>query len=281
LKKDKTPMLLKFIRWAYPKVERIFPALAHRYFIHLFFTPLRYTVPEKDKEVEEQAEQSTLLYGGKKIQVYSWGTGPIVLFVHGWAGRASQFRKFIPIFNHAGYRVVGFDGPAHGRSEGKQTNLIEFDAVLNQVLKTMGEPVAVVAHSFGGVALLFAIMNGLPVKKLINISSPTIGDEILNTYLKAIQGSKATVEAFQRHMLKTYNRSFDEFSALHFIKHVPPDLKLLLIHDDKDKEVTIDNPEALLKIYPGADFIKTSGLGHTRILKDDDIINKCLDFIKA
>lgn len=273
--------MLKFVRWTYPKVEKVFPALAHRYFIHLFFTPFRYAVPEKDKEAERQAEQSTLEVDGKKIQVYAWGTGPTIMVVHGWAGRASQFRKFIPVFTQAGYRVVGFDGPAHGKSEGKQTNLIEFDAVLNQVIKIMGEPVAVIAHSFGGAASLFAITNGLPVKKLINISTPTIGDEIINTYLKAIQGSKATAAAFQQYMIKTYNRSFDEFSALHFIKHVPPDLELLLIHDDKDKEVTIDHPLALQKIYPHATFLKTSGLGHTRILKDDDIINQCLGFIQG
>ena len=272
---------MRFVRWAYPKVEKIFPALAHRYFIHLFFTPFCYSVPEKDKEIERQAQQSTLHSGGKKIQVYSWGTGPVILVVHGWAGRASQFRKFIPVFNQAGYRVVGFDGPAHGRSDGNQTNLIEFDTVLTQIIKTMGEPVAIVAHSFGGVASLFAIVNGLAVKKLINISSPTIGDEIINTYLRAIQGSAATATAFKRYMMKTYQRSFDEFSALHFIKHVPSDLKLLLIHDDKDKEVTIDHVFELLKIYPSAGFIKTSGLGHTRILKDDTVINQCLGFIRS
>jgi hypothetical protein len=281
LKKDKTPLLLKFVRWAYPRVEKVFPSLAHRYFIYLFFTPLRYVVPEKDKEAEQQAQQSVLQVNEKKILVYAWGDGPVILVVHGWAGRASQFRKFIPVFNQAGYRVVGFDGPAHGRSEGKQTNLIEFNEVLDQVIKTTGIPVAIIAHSFGGVASLFAITNGLPVKKIINISSPTIGDEIINTYLKAIQGSKATAIAFQQHMIKTYKRSFDEFSALHFIKHVPPDLKLLLIHDEQDKEVTLDHPLALLEIYPRASFHKTSGLGHTRILKDDDIIHLCLDFVKG
>ena len=269
------------IRWLYPKAEKIFPSLAHRYFIHLFFTPFRYQVPDKEKELEQQAEQSTVVVDGKKIQLYSWGSGPIILLVHGWAGRASQFRKFIPVLNQAGYRVVGFDGPAHGRSEGKQTNLIEFDLVINQIVKTIGEPVAIVAHSFGGIASLFAIMKGLGVKKLINISSPTIGDEIINTYLRAIQASAATAKAFKLHMIRKFGKPFDEFSSVHVAQHLPSDLKLLVIHDDKDKEVTIDHALALLKVYPSAAFLKTSGLGHTRILKDDDVINHCLSFIRA
>ena len=281
VKKDKTPLSLKVISWLYPKVEKTFPSLAHRYFIHLFFSPFRYPVPEKEREVEQQAERSTVIVDGKKIQVYGWGSGPIILLVHGWAGRSSQFRKFIPVFHQAGYRVVGFDGPAHGRSEGKQTNLLEFNTVIHYVVKMMGEPVAIVAHSFGGAASLFAIMNGLGVKKLINISSPTIGDEIINTYLKAIHGSAATANAFKQYMIRRFGKSFDEFSSVHVVQHVPSDLRLLLIHDDKDKEVTIDHAMALLKVYPSAGFLKTSGLGHTRILKDDAIIHQCLDFIKG
>ena len=280
MKKDKTPLPLKIIRWVFPRLEKVFPYLAHKYFIRLFFTPFRYPVPEKERKIERDARQSTLEVEGKRIHVYSWGTGPIILTVHGWAGRATQFRDFIPVFVEAGYSVVGFDGPAHGKSAGKSTTLIEFGSVLKEVVKTVGLPVAIVAHSFGGVASLYSIMNGLSVHKLINISSPTIGDDIINTYLKAISGSSGTGQAFKEYMVKTFHKSFDEFSALHIIKHVPPGLKLLLIHDDLDKEVAISNPIELKNVYPQADLYKTTGLGHTRILKDSTVITRCLDFIR-
>lgn len=281
MKKDKTPLLLKIIRWVYPKVEKIAPILAHRYFIKLFFTPFRYPVPDKEKKAETFAETFTIEINGKRVQCYSWGKGDPVLFVHGWGGRATQFRRFIKPFNAAGFKVVAFDGPAHGKSEGKSTSLLEFEQVLVELCKQIGEPVAIVTHSFGGAATLFSIRNGLRVSRLINIASPTMGDEIINTYLTAIKGSASTANYFKEYVLKTQGKPFDEFTASHFVKHLPRPVELLLIHDENDREVHIKQAEHLIKLYPSAKLIRTNGLGHTRILKDDRVIRDCVTFVKG
>jgi fermentation-respiration switch protein FrsA (DUF1100 family) len=281
VKKDKTPLLLKIIRWVYPKVEKIAPPLAHRYFVKLFFTPLRYPVPDKEKKAETFAEKFAIRANGKRVQCYSWGQGKPVLFVHGWGGRATQFRRFVKPFNAAGFKAVAFDGPAHGKSDGKTTTLLEFEQALIGMYKEIGEPAAIIAHSFGGAATLFSALNGLQVSKLVNIASPTIGDEIINTYLTAINGSSSTAKYFRNYILQTQGRSFDEFTASYFVKHLPRPIDLLLIHDEKDKEVHIKQAEHLIKLYPAAKLIKTSGLGHTRILKDDQVISECVTFVKG
>src|SRR4051812_11065005 len=125
-KKRKLPLTLRLIRWVYPKIERLAPSLANLYFIKIFFSPLRYPVPEKERKAETFATKFSVLAAGKKIQCYTWGAGnKIVLVVHGWAGRATQFRRFIKPLTSLGYTVVGFDGPAHGASEGKKTSILE------------------------------------------------------------------------------------------------------------------------------------------------------------
>jgi pimeloyl-ACP methyl ester carboxylesterase len=279
-KKDNTPLLLKFVRWVFPKLELIAPSLAHRYFIRIFFTPLKYRVPEKEKEIRQRAHKFELRVDGKKIQCYEWGKGPVVLLVHGWAGRASQFRKIIEAFVIAEYKVVGFDGPAHGESEGKSTNIIEFEHVLRKIYEVTGVPEGIIAHSFGGGAVLYAAMLGLPVKKLINIASPTIGDEIIDTYLRTINGSWNTGNFFKGYMIKKFNKTFDEFTALYFITRIADLPEILLVHDEDDKEVYIKHAEALKKLYPGAILFRTKGLGHTRIMKDEAVINRCVTFIR-
>ena len=279
MKKDKTPLPLKIVRWLYPKVERVLPALAHRYFLNLFFTPFRYTVPDKEKKAESFAKKFTIEANGKRVQCYSWGEGKPVLFVHGWAGRATQFRRFVKPFNAAGFMVVAFDGPAHGKSEGKKTALAEFEQALIKIYERIGTPVAIIAHSFGGAASLFSASNGLTIPKLINIASPTIGDEIINTYLKAINGSSSTGKFFKDYILKTQGRPFDEFTASYFVTHLPRPIDLLLIHDENDKEVGIIQAEHIIKLYPAARLVKTKGLGHTRILKDDRVIKECVTFV--
>lgn len=269
------------VQWVYPKLERTVPALAHRFFVTIFFTPLNYSVPEKEKIIEKQAEKSVLHLDGKKIQCYSWGKGPIVLVVHGWAGRATQFRKIISSLVAADFRVIGFDGPAHGQSQGRSTNIQAFEKVLRMIYQTFGTPDAIIAHSFGGGAVLFAAMNGLTVKKLINIASPTIGDEIIQTYLTTINGSSTTGLFFKSYVKETTGKPFEEFTALHFIRNIHQDLRLLLIHDENDPEVSINHAIEVTKIYPKADLFRTRGLGHTRILRDDEVIRQCLSFIKA
>jgi hypothetical protein len=122
---------------------------------------------------------------------------------------------------------------------------------------------------------------GLPVKKLINIASPTIGDEIIDTYLRAINGSWKSGNYFKQYMVRTFGKTFDEFSSLHFIRHLPNPLKLLLVYDEDDKEVFIRHAEELIKIYPSAKLIRTQGLGHTRILKDDAVIETCFRFVAS
>lgn len=280
MKKDNTPLTQRIVRTIYPLLEKVAPSLAHKWFIYIFFTPLLYEKPEKERDLAAKAVLSSLVVNGKKIQIYSWGEGPMVLLVHGWAGRGTQFRKIIPALVKAGYRAVGFDGPAHGKSDGKQTNISDFSEVIKQIIKKEGEPVAAIAHSFGGAATLFGIMNGLPLKRLINIASPTIGGGIIGNFLRALNASPASAKALKDYVLKTTGKDFDYFSAMHTVRNLPNPISLLLIHDENDKDVFIEHPLALLKVYPQAKFLRTSGLGHARILRDQKVIEACLKFIR-
>jgi esterase/lipase len=281
-RKSNTPFLLRAVRWLYPKLERWAPLLAERIFRLVFYVPLSYRVPEKELEAANAAEKSTIDFQGKTIQLYGWGdkSRPYVLFVHGWAGRATQFRKFAGPINDAGYFMLGFDGPAHGKSGGTKTSILEFQDVLKKIFEVRGVPVAVVTHSFGGAAVLFSMMNGLPVKVLINIATPSMPDEILKTYLRAINGSWKSAERFKPYVKKMSGRDFEEFTTLYTIKHLPRPIKLLIVQDEDDQDVYALHADALLKVYPSAEILRTRGLGHTRILKDESVIRRCIAFIQ-
>lgn len=279
-KKDKTPPALKFVRWFYPKLEKVFPPLAYRFFLKLFFTPMNFQRPAKEDKAESFSRTFKIEVAGKAIQCYHWGNeGKVVYLIHGWAGRATQFRRFIKPLLKAGFQVIGFDGPAHGKSGGRSTTIVEFEEVLKKLFVLHGEPAGIIAHSFGGGVALFAAMNGLPITTLINIASPTIGDKIINTYMEAIGASEKTKTFFKKEVIKRYGKPFDEYTALHFVTQLKKDINLLLVHDEDDKEVSLEHPLALIAKYPKAQLHKTEGLGHTRILRDDAVIKKCVDFI--
>jgi pimeloyl-ACP methyl ester carboxylesterase len=205
--------------------------------------------------------------------------GEKIMLVHGWAGRAGQFRTIIPALLAKGFQVIAFDGPAHGRSEGKQTNPVEFADAMKKVIEADGPIHAIIAHSFGGVAALLAIQRGLPVTMLINISSPTIAEQVIQNYRRVLHASPAAGMAFRQHMIKSYGFTFEDISSLHLVQHLPKPINLLLIQDENDPEVAVENATELKKVYPAAEIFFTKGLGHTRILREASVISRCLEFL--
>lgn len=234
-------------------------------------------------DAEKTAEKFSINSNGSKIQYYQWGDPlkPYVLVVHGWAGRATQFRKFIPVFTDGGFRIIGMDGPAHGKSSGKRATLVDFSDAIKNLAIVKGVPLAIIAHSFGGGASLHSIVNGFPVKKLINIATPTIGDRIIESYLTVIGGSPSVGKGFKQFVRVKYGKPFEEFTTLELIKRVTDDFKLMIVHDKDDKDVELIHVEELVKVFPAARLNITSGLGHYRILKDDLVILSCLAFVKG
>ena len=277
--KRKTPPVLAFVRVLFPVMEKILPFLASRWAFKLFFSPMRFPWPQREMSARQNAVKFRLNVGDQQIQCYSWGQGPVVLFVHGWSGRGTQFFRFVEPFTEKGFKVVAFDGPAHGDSTGKSTDIIEFEQVMKALKTYYNEIQALITHSFGGAAAIFAISQGLNVRNLVNIGSPTNSDEIIAEFLKKINGSVKMAAGFDKLVQKKYGKPFSAFSSEVLAAHVPPPFNLLLIHDENDKEVSVEQAEKLQALIPWAELMRTSGLGHTRILRNDEVIDKSLSFV--
>lgn len=281
-KKNNVPLLLRVVRALFPVLEKVAPFLSDRIFRLVFYVPLRYGTPEREQEIAREGVEFTLRVGDKTIRGRHWGdpANPWILLVHGWAGRATQFRKFIPVLLENGYFVVGPDGPAHGQSDGRATSIPEFHQMFLALFRQFGTPAGIITHSFGGAAILYAAMNGLPVTRLVNIASPSIGDEILKTFLRAINGSWSSAERFKKYVIRKTGKPFDEFTALYAVRHLPKPIELMVISDEDDTDVVFRSAEELVRAYPSALLYRTKGLGHNRILKDEQVIARAVDFLR-
>lgn len=280
-KKLHIPLAIRIVRWSLPRLEMVAPHYAHKWFISLFFSPPRYTIPSAEREVLLKAQRSKLYIYDVPVEVYTWGTGPVVLLVHGWAGRASQFRSFVPYLTDRGYQVVAFDAPAHGNSKGKRTNIFQFRDAIMQLKNRTGDFHAVIAHSIGGAAAIFALSEGIKTQNVITIATPSVGDEIIHEFAKRIKGSVKAEEKLKAHILKTFQRPFHELMASHFAHQLDRNINWLIIHDEHDKEASMQSAQRLYEAYPRATVKITSALGHTRILRDEEVIATCLNFIEG
>jgi hypothetical protein len=115
--------------------------LAVEYFEKIFFSPLRIKLPKRKWSARQQATLEEIVANGLKIQTYVLGRCCQALCFSdawlGWPGNPIS-KVYSGISLAAGYQVVGFDGPAHGKSSGKRTTILEFETALKMVIGQMG-----------------------------------------------------------------------------------------------------------------------------------------------
>jgi len=127
---------------------------------HAFFSPSRYEVKPVDREIIEWGNNYRIPFDGGELAVTTWGSsGPAVLLMHGWGGARAQMTGFVDPLLFAGYRVVAYDQPAHGESNGKLTNLLEIAPTMDLIAKEEGSFHAIIAHSFGTLITSYALVN--------------------------------------------------------------------------------------------------------------------------
>ncbi|MCP4522560.1 MAG: alpha/beta hydrolase [Cytophagales bacterium] len=278
-KKKKLPFVIRFISWGFPKLEKVSSKAAQKVALNLFFTPARFPFPAPEKDMLAEAQLFSLSYKGNPLQGYKWGNSDKrILLAHGWASRGTQLYRFITPFLEEGYEVITFDQMAHGKSKGKRTNILDFSNVIRLVIDKFERFDAVIAHSMGGAATLLALKQKPRIKKLVCISAPTLSERLLEAFRQRLRASENTVSHVKNYVEKRYKAELSAFFAPAFQKELPQ-IIALIVHDEQDKEVSIDHAVTLHDLLPNSEFYRTQDLGHTRILKDDKVVEKIKTFI--
>lgn len=264
----------------YPLLEKSFPKAAHKLGYKLFFTPLKFKAPSRELPIIEKSNKLRFDIAEKSTQFYTWGdnSNPMVLLVHGWMGRAGQFYKLIETLIERQYFVVAFDGPAHGASTGTRTSVLDFAEAIAKVEEEFGKIQFAIGHSFGGITILRAIKNGVEIDNVAFIATPTISEDIVKQFEQRINASPATGDYFRNKVLKKFGVTFKSISASEAIKELDIN-SLYLVHDELDKEVNISHAKLMQERFPTAETHYTSGLGHTRILRNDEVVKKLVSRI--
>ncbi len=112
------------VRLALRLADRLHPALACKLAYPVFMHPRHRRLTPRARALLAQARPGRLQLGSYAVRSYSWGIGPIVLLVHGWGGRAGEWLDFVPPLRAAGLRVVAVDLPGHGRTGGRDSDVL-------------------------------------------------------------------------------------------------------------------------------------------------------------
>ncbi len=262
-------------------LQSIAPSLATKYAIKLFTTPITYKTPEREQTMAKSAKKEMILIPelNKKIMMYTYGYSKRkVLLVHGWSGRGTQMYKIADKLLENSFMTISFDAPAHGESEGKSTMMTEFITASNYIEKKYGPFEYAIGHSLGGMTVLNNIKQGLTVKKAIIIGAGDIITDIFNVFVSKIELKQKIVPKMKGYFLKKFGEDVDNYSASLVAKEVK--IPTLIIHDEEDREVPVSCAHNIRRNTEQGELLITKRLGHTRILKDDFVIDTILKFIK-
>ena len=248
-----------------------------------FFGPSRYEVKPVDREVIEWGNNYRIPFEGGELAVTTWGShGPAVLLMHGWGGSRAQMTGFVDALLFAGYRVVAYDQPAHGESDGKTTNLLEIAPTMDLIAKQEGPFDAIIAHSFGTLITSYALVhrNFPPPAKLVYFGA---FNRLLDSLprFQLLAGLPDEIMNGLREMIYD-NFGQDVLDAIVNEMLAPQiDIRALMFHDTADNVTPISDSRAIAKTWKYAQLIETSGLGHRGALQSKEIHEQVVRFLKS
>ncbi len=269
-------MIARVRKLAFRSVGYAMPDLAARWFEAVLLTPRR--APETGSARPCTPEESSRLpYGNGWLAVRSWGEGPAVLLIHGWGATAASLHAFVDPLVARGFRVVAYDHPAHGNSDGMRTNLIECAGAALQVGRTAGPLHAIVAHSFGGPTAAMALRYGLAASRVALLAPPASIMELSMDLGLALGFPRHVIERMAERLAQRFRVDWSEIRTDRLVRELS--LPLLVVHDADDRTVPHRDGVAVARAARRATLLTTRGLGHQGILGDATLIERVVGFV--
>ena len=260
-------------------LSTVAPGLAAMAAEQLFVTVVQHKRPRREDAWADGATRISIPSPHGDLAAWVWGDGPrTVMLVHGWAGRGLQLGAFVEPLVDAGYRVVAYDGPAHGESLGRRTNIFKLTEGLMAVAHAVGPVSGVIAHSLGTTAVLLAASrHGFDPGCFVAVSPMARTQTMTGWYGQMTGFSKDVVEQMRVRLESSVGFRWDEIEPLDLAAGFAAET--LVIHDYDDVELPASEGKALARAVPLGDVFLTGGLGHRRILRDPAVVAAAADFM--
>jgi pimeloyl-ACP methyl ester carboxylesterase len=204
---------------------------------------------------------------------FKWGSGKHkILITHGWGSKAADFIELITALREIDdLKIIAFDAPGNGSSEGELSNLLLYIEAVRAVVSNFGSPDILIGHSLGGMANVIAIKE-TNIKPLLLISlTPLIR---LKENFEASMAAADVSRQAQDKFLKSFEKHFGD-RADHFNLHDLYDFdgKHWLAYDKRDLISPYPFIKQFLNANPLVESHNYDGIGHDKIIKSPEVIS--------
>ena len=266
------------LRTAFGTVGRVAPGVAARWAETIFCTPPRHEPRGAEEAFIATGEGFGVAWERERLAAWEWGSGPTVILVHGWGSRAGRLATLAAALVQGGFRVVLYDAPAHGVSTGRSASLPEFARALRAVSEAVGPVYGLVGHSLGGAAISLALHGGLAAKRAVLLAPPSDVVVFSHAFADYVGLPRRAHDAMRRNLEARLRMRWDDI-------HIPTlarglQTPALVVHDRGDPDVPFFHAEEIVRSWPEARLVATTGLGHRAILRDPGVVRAAVEFLR-
>jgi hypothetical protein len=210
---------------------------------------------------------------------YSWGSGPLVVLVHGWGGRAAQMAPLAQQIAQYGFRAIALEVSGHGESAIRNTRWSYFLDDIKALFEHLQEPVyALLGHSAGALAMMASRrLRGTEAEKYICICAPSHPYPPVQVVVRKLNPPGEVVERFMSYISDQFEQSWEELVSGSSYANISGEI--MLFYDDEDRLVDLGNGERIRCWCPEAEFVKSSGYGHNRVLGSHELTASVVGFL--
>ncbi len=276
-----TNILKSAAQWLTPVLGRHWPDFWLTAILPYWFRSGPRRLPSRQRDYLATVTRKTTQYRQRKIRYFITGKGPVILLIHGWSGRASQFWRLADALSNAGFTVVGYDAAGHGDSDGNQTDLLEYTELITHFATLFGPLYGAVAHSFGVLCLTTALCEGLACQRVVLAAGCPDYRRLADRFARQWRMPERLKHAFLARLEQRFGtdvwRRYDIFANATRLAHI----KAVIIHDRRDPLVPFDVAQRLHQAWPHSRLSPVSGCGHNRLLESEVFIRETIEHFTA
>ncbi len=262
------------LRFFFKVSDYLFPRLGATLAYRFLSNPQVRKLRDFEEQILDQAEQLEVEFRRFTLHGYQWGrTGqPVALLIHGWEGQIGNFGAVVDKFVDKGYCVIGFDGPAHGKSSKGSTTMFEYADFVESIVYRY-QPKVLVTHSFGTVSAVFMLNanKDLNIDQWFIITTPSDFKDRINVVKDQIGMGDRTLAQLLIKLEKSTGHKIDDMNMKVMAPKINQVDQVLIIHSKTDKITPIEDARTTHKALRHSELIELDGLGHYNILWSKEV----------
>ena len=276
---------LQYLRTKFKTISKLAPATAGRMAFELFCTPYPKYKKRKAPAIFHHAiKRKVVLTDQTKIHGFEWlpskPNDQTVLIAHGYGSYAYKFEHYIAPLLKMGYRVLAFDAPAHGQSEGKHIHVVVYQEAIQKIIEQAGPVHHFIGHSLGALTLSMIAekIDQAEARKFVLIAPATKTTTTFANFFKMMHLNEVTKAAFLQDVSSKTNHTMDYFAADRALANYKG--PILWVHDEKDMVCPYEDIINFKENAPSnIKFLITNGLGHNKVYKTAEIMDQIMTFL--